>query len=76
MTENPNFNKILSEALNTYLKPCPLCGTNAKVWHSNYETFIQCENWSLKDGERHLVQVSDRNEEDAIKKWNNRKGEQ
>ena len=53
------------------LKPCPFCGNKARVWRTNYATFVECVNYSAKS---HQVELSAVTEEEAIKAWNTRKG--
>lgn len=55
------------------LKRCPFCNGQANMWQTNYQTFIQCENYDATTHGRHLIQVSADTEEEAIKKWNERK---
>lgn len=54
------------------LTPCPFCGGRAFVWQSNKATYIQCEFWNTSDENGHLVQVSAKTREDAVKKWQGR----
>jgi hypothetical protein len=54
------------------LKSCPFCGAKAFMWKTNHHTYIQCDNSSPPDTEGHFVQVSERTEEEAVKKWNRR----
>lgn len=56
----------------TDLKPCPFCNGKAKMWQTNYQTYIQCENHDATKHGRHLIQVSDDTEKGAIEKWNTR----
>ena len=54
------------------LKPCPFCGGAAFVWQSNKAVYIQCENWNTSDENGHLVQVSAKTRDEAVKKWQGR----
>lgn len=56
-----------------HILPCPFCGANAFMWHTNYQTFVQCERFDATSHGRHLIQVSGNTEEEAIKAWNQRK---
>ena len=55
------------------LKPCPLCGAEAFMWRTNYEVFIQCSRFNAATpGNEHLVRISRRTDEEAVKAWNTR----
>lgn len=54
------------------LKPCPFCGAEAYMWKTDKFTCIQCDNFSSSVIGGHLVQISERTEEEAVKKWNRR----
>ena len=53
------------------LKPCPFCGARAHMWQTNYATYIECESY---DPKYHQVQISENNNQNAIRKWNKRAG--
>lgn len=55
----------------TELKPCPFCGADAKMWSWNYGTAVQCSRW---ESNSHLIQVRGKTMEEAIERWNMRKG--
>ena len=45
----------------------------AFMWRTNYETFIQCSKLNAATpGNEHLVRISRRTEEEAVKAWNTR----
>lgn len=54
------------------LKPCPFCGSEAFLWSTNYQTWVQCAECDSGDHYRHLIQISADTEEQAIKIWNTR----
>ena len=54
------------------LKRCPFCGGIANLWQTNYQSYIQCENYDATTHGRHLIQVSADTEDEVIKKWNRR----
>ncbi len=55
------------------LKPCPFCGAEAFVWHTNHETLIQCSELNAATvGKEHLVRISRRTDKEAVKAWNER----
>ena len=53
------------------LKPCPFCGSPAKMWSWNGGTRVDCSAW--RDG--HFVGVEGRTEDEAVKAWNTRYGD-
>ena len=59
------------EEYNEIVKPCPFCGGDAYVCRTNHQIYIECSN--TKNGnDRHLIQVSARTFEEALKRWNTR----
>lgn len=52
------------------LDPCPLCGGRANMWHLSGGVRIDCENWTNKNPDVHLVAIGAATEEEAIRKWN------
>ena len=55
------------------LKKCPFCGADAFMWRTNHYVYIQCEKYNaIERSGQHLVQVSGRTEEEAVRRWNNR----
>lgn len=51
------------------LKPCPFCGSDAFVWRTNYDTYIECSKYHV---ETHRIMVSGKTDKEAAERWNRR----
>ena len=51
------------------LKPCPFCGSSARVWRTTYHTFIECGKYHPLN---HCVQIAANPDEEAFDLWNRR----
>ena len=52
---------------NEIIKPCPVCGAKAFIWHWTDGTAVQCDKYNRYD---HNVRVIANTREEAIKLWN------
>lgn len=60
----------------TELKPCPFCGSPAKVGkYIDGTAIVHCSKWERNNSCEHLVGIGGRTVEEAVKLWNTRKGE-
>lgn len=54
------------------LKPCPFCGSPARLWSWNGGTRIDCSKWRGGDANVHYVGIGAKTEKEAIERWNKR----
>lgn len=54
------------------LKPCPFCGSPARLWKWDGGTRIDCSNWRAGDVDVHYVAIGARTKEEAVNLWNRR----